>query len=78
MADEMSPVKEQKLELIFKTSGGQKKTIAVSKPRADLTKAEAEVAMQKVIDANVFTSSKGDLTGIVGARMRTTNLDPLA
>ena len=78
MADEMSPVKEQKLELIFKTSGGQKKTIAVSKPRADLTKAEAEAAMQKVIDANVFTSSKGDLTGIVGSRMRTTNLDPLA
>ncbi|XOQ51761.1 MAG: hypothetical protein ACFWT7_00040 [Succiniclasticum sp.] len=78
MAEVMKASREKKLELIFTTAGGQKKTIAINQPKEDVTKAAAEAAMQKVIDAGVFTTAKGDLAGIVGARMRTTDLAPLA
>ena len=78
MAEVLKASREKKLELIFATAGGQKKTIAIAQPKEDVTNEAAEAAMQKVVDAGVFTTAKGDLAGIVGARMRTTDLEPLA
>lgn len=62
----------------FRDGRWTEKTIAIAQPKEDVTKEAAEAAMQKVVDAGVFTTAKGDLAGIVGARMRTTDLEPLA
>ncbi|HIU63934.1 MAG TPA: DUF2922 domain-containing protein [Candidatus Avacidaminococcus intestinavium] len=66
------------LELVFKDTAGKDKTISVDAPREDVTKSEAESAMQKVIAANVFATTNGDLATISEARMRTTTVEALA
>ncbi|MEG0798435.1 MAG: DUF2922 domain-containing protein [Acidaminococcaceae bacterium] len=67
------------LELVFKDTAGKAKTVNVAEPRANVTKAEAEKAMQEIITANVFTTTAGDdYATIAETRMRTTTVTPLA
>ena len=39
-----------KLELVFNTDANKKRIIAVNNPRADVTKSEAEAAMQVLLE----------------------------
>lgn len=64
------PVK--RLQLIFLNAAGGRVTIAVLDPRENLTSTEVQAAMQAIIAANVFTSGGGDLVGIAGARVVST------
>lgn len=47
------------LNLTFKTSDSKLCNIRVNSPRADVTRAEAEAAMQVLIDKDVFETSSG-------------------
>lgn len=67
-----------KLELVFNTDANKKRIIAVNNPRADVTKSEAEAAMQVLLEKNIFQSSAGKLTSISEARLHTVNSTPLA
>jgi|Deesub1362A_J573_1020465.scaffolds.fasta_scaffold00925_10 hypothetical protein len=57
------------LELRFANQAGRTVTIRVADPREDLTAAEIEAAMQTILAENVFTSTGGDLVGLVDARL---------
>jgi hypothetical protein len=47
--------------MTFTSQAGRNVTITLENPRADLTAAEIEAAMDLVIARNIFTSSGGDL-----------------
>ncbi|KKM09929.1 hypothetical protein SY88_17050 [Clostridiales bacterium PH28_bin88] len=67
----------KRLEMIFVNAAGRNTTIAVVDPRDGLTPAEVQAAMQAILDSNVFESTGGDLTAIVGARIVTRQVDDL-
>ena len=66
------------LELVFKDAKGKTKSFNINDPRDNVTKAEAETAMQNIIAANVFATTNGDLAEISESRVRTTVVEPLA
>lgn len=47
------------LVLAFKTSEGKINNLKINKPRADVTRAEAEAVMNDIIAKNVFVTSSG-------------------
>jgi len=59
----------KRLEMRFRNAAGRTATISVPDPRADLTAAEVETAMNTIIAKNVFNTSGGDLVAIAGARI---------
>ncbi|MDK2821762.1 MAG: hypothetical protein PWP31_1727 [Clostridia bacterium] len=59
----------KRLELIFQNAAGRRTTISIQDPRDDLTEAEVQAAMELIINRNIFTSSGGDLTAVIGARI---------
>jgi hypothetical protein len=70
--------KSIEVELVFKNAAGKRKIINIVNPKEQLTKVDAEKAMQDIITANIFNSNGGDLTGIAVSRQRTTELQDLA
>ena len=48
------------LDLIFKNAAGKKVTLNIEEPKAGVTKAEIDAAMQVIVDSNVFATSGGD------------------
>ena len=68
---------EKTLEMIFKNAEGGKKLLNVVNPKEDLTKQEAEDAMAKIVEANVFTTSGGDLVEAVDSRLVTRGVEEL-
>lgn len=68
---------EKKLELVFATAAGAKKTLSVANPREDVDKVQADKAMQAVIDAQVFKIKNDPLANAVEARIRTTDVTVL-
>lgn len=69
---------EKTLQLIFKDAQGTKKTISLSNPKEGLTKAEADEAMDKIVAAGVFTTTNGDITEAVEARLVSRQVEALA
>ena len=63
------------LDLIFKNTVGKKVILNVEEPKKGITKAEIDVAMQTIVENNVFNSTGGDLVEAVEGRLRTTTLD---
>ena len=68
---------EKSLQLVFKNASGSTKLITISNPKDDLTKAQTDEAMQKIIAANVFKTVGGDLTQAVEARVVNRNVQVL-
>ncbi|WP_304257398.1 DUF2922 domain-containing protein [Phascolarctobacterium succinatutens] len=68
---------EKSLQLVFKNASGNTKLITISNPKDDLTKAQTDEAMQKIIAANVFKTVGGDLTQAVEARVVNRNVQVL-
>ena len=68
---------EKSLQLVFKNASGNTKLITISNPKDDLTKAQTDEAMQKIIAANVFKTIGGDLTQAVEARVVNRNFQVL-
>ena len=74
---EQSPM-EKSLQLVFKNAAGSSKIITISNPKENLTKAETDAAMQKIVAANVFNTIGGDLVQAVEARVVNRNVQVLA
>ncbi len=53
----------------FRNASGSAVTIRVPDPKAGLTAAEVEAAMNTIIARNIFASSGGDLVAIDSARI---------
>ena len=68
---------EKSLQLVFKNASGTTKLITISNPKDDLTKAQTDEAMQKIIAANVFKTVGGDLVQAVEARVVNRNVEVL-
>ncbi|MBQ9764139.1 MAG: DUF2922 domain-containing protein [Phascolarctobacterium sp.] len=68
---------EQTLELVFKNAEGDTKVITVTDPRDNITAEEANEAMEIILASNVIETSGGDLTEIVEARLRITQVTVL-
>lgn len=68
---------EKSLQLVFKNASGSTKLITISNPKDDLTKAQTDEAMQKIIAANVFKTVGGDLVQAVEARVVNRNVEVL-
>ena len=69
---------EKSLQLVFKNAAGSTKLITISNPKDDLTKAQTDEAMQKIVAANVFNTVGGDLVQAVEARVVNRNVQVLA
>ncbi|WP_304279979.1 DUF2922 domain-containing protein [Phascolarctobacterium succinatutens] len=69
---------EKSLQLVFKNASGSTKLITISNPKDDLTKAQTDEAMQKIVAANVFNTLGGDLVQAVEARVVNRNVQVLA
>ena len=66
------------LHLIFKNAAGKKVILKIENPKAGVTKAEIDAAMQAVVENNVFTSTGGDLGEAVEGYLRTTTTDKIS
>ena len=64
--------------LIFKNAAGKKVILKIENPKAGVTKAEIDAAMQAVVENNVFTSTGGDLVEAVEGYLRTTTTDKIS
>ena len=69
---------EKSLQLVFKIAAGSTKIITISNPKENLSKAETDAAMQKIVAANVFNTLGGDLVQAVEARVVNRNVQVLA
>lgn len=59
----------KRLELQFLNEAGTRATIGLDDPKEDLTDAEVKNAMEAILAEDVFTSPRGDLVAIAGARI---------
>ena len=73
----MSATSDTDLDLIFRNAAGKKVTLNIEEPKADVTKAEIDAAMQVVVENNIFNTSGGDIVEAVQGRLRTTTLNPV-
>ena len=65
------------LDLIFKNAAGKKVILNIEEPKAGITKAEIDAAMDVVVNNNIFNTSGGDIVEAVQGRLRTITLDPV-
>ena len=66
------------LDLVFRNAAGKKVTLNIEEPKANVTKAEIDAAMQVVVENNIFNTSGGDIVEAVEGRMRTVTTDVVA
>ncbi|MBQ9284439.1 MAG: DUF2922 domain-containing protein [Acidaminococcaceae bacterium] len=65
------------LDLIFKNAAGKKVILNIEEPKAGITKAEIDSAMEVVVNNNIFNTSGGDIVEALEGRLRTITLDPV-
>ncbi len=66
-----------RLEMDFLDALEKLSRITLDDPREDLIPSEIEGAMQNIIANNIFETKNGDLVGISGARLVTTNINEM-
>ncbi|MBQ3366444.1 MAG: DUF2922 domain-containing protein [Acidaminococcaceae bacterium] len=66
------------LDLVFRNAAGKKVSLNIEEPKANVTKAEIDAAMQVVVENNIFNTSGGDIVEAVEGRMRTITTDVVA
>lgn len=65
------------LEMTFKTDQDKEVTYNLSDPKSDLTKLQANTAMQSMIDKAVFSNNSGELSAIKTAKVKETIITEL-
>lgn len=68
----------KKLSMVFKTDEGKEVAIALPDPKDDLTKAQVVAVMDQIIAKEIFISTKGKLTTVVDAIIKSTDEVSLA
>ena len=66
------------LELVFRNAAGKKVSLNIEEPKAGVTKAEIDAAMQAVVENNIFNTSGGDIVEAVESCLRTVTRDVVA
>lgn len=69
---------EKNLELIFKNAGGKTCTLTIKAPAENLELTKVKEVQDKIIAANVFSTSGGDLKEAAGAQYVTKSVEVLA
>ena len=59
------------LNLVFRNAAGKKVSLKIEEPKANVTKAEIDAAMQVVVENNIFNTSGGQIVEAVEGCMRT-------
>lgn len=57
------------LELVFRTAAGSEVSVNIPDPKDDVTLAEAQNAMQNILDKNIFVVKGSAFIGIADARI---------
>ena len=65
------------LEMDFSTELGKTQCMRVYEARTDLTGAEVNTAMANVVSKNIFSGNGGQITGVIGARIVSTDTTDL-
>lgn len=65
------------LQLNFTTAAGKQTSLTVDEPKAGLTPAEVEAAMQEIINSQVFEVDGSFLATVKGARIIERNVEDL-
>jgi len=68
----------KKLNMVFKTDEGKEVNIALPDPKDDLTKAQVVAVMDQIIAKEIFISTKGKLSAVVDAIIKSTDEVSLA
>ncbi len=66
------------LDLVFRNTAGKKVSLNIEEPKAGVTKAEIDAAMQVVVANNIFNTSGGDIVEAVEGCLRTVTRDVVA
>lgn len=74
----MANKESTQLEMVFGTDREKEVTLTLKDPRDDLTLAEVQTVMDKIITANFFLSKQGKLTEKKEAQVRVINVQKLA
>ena len=59
----------QQLQMVFRTAGGRRVTLSLDDPMETLDATTVQNAMNTIVAKNIFTSSTGDLVGVIEARI---------
>ncbi|MDX9916807.1 MAG: DUF2922 domain-containing protein [Gudongella sp.] len=70
-------MEKTKLEMDYIDAINKSYRMSIDNPREDLVASEVADAMEMLVNAGVFRSTNGDLTGVVGARIVTTTVNEL-
>jgi len=65
------------LYLVFKNAAGKRFNLKIEEPKAGVTKAEIDAAMQAVVENNVFNTSGGDIVEVVESYLSTNTKNPI-
>lgn len=65
------------LQMSFATELGKTVTLSIPDPKPGLTEAEVRLAMQAIIDKDVFTSATGSLVEIKAAKIVARDVTPV-
>lgn len=66
------------LEMVFRNEAGTEVLISLYDPKDGLTLAQVQAVMQDIITQNIFSTTTGDLTEVVEARIRAVTVTQLA
>ncbi|HHZ01408.1 MAG TPA: DUF2922 domain-containing protein [Tissierellia bacterium] len=67
----------RKLVMSFLTAEGTTSSMTIDQPKEDLSEQEVRGVMEAIIAANIFNTSRGDLTEIKSAAIITTTEEVL-
>ena len=73
----MSVSTNRVIRLSFTTVGGKTYSLSLPNPKASLSKAEAEAAMDVVLSKNIFITTGGELVGKKDIKIIDTSTDDL-
>lgn len=74
----MADTTRKQLELVFKNEAEKEVTVIVLDPKDGVTAAAAASAANTIINANIFSSTGGDLKTFVSAQIRVLTVTELA
>ena len=59
----------KRIELQFFNEAGSRTTLGLGDPKEDLTDEQVKLAMESILAQDIFTSPRGNLVSIAGARV---------
>lgn len=67
----------KRLQMVFGTAGGRRVTLSLLDPLETLDAATVQTAMNTIVSKNIFNTSSGELTTVLGASITSTETTEL-